>query len=974
MANAMLNPSSCLHQINALLALSTSFEHRLSRDAMRVLSQAPCSFAMQLAAAGAGSSRCEQHYGGTPLERSGSTTSTSSCWDGLCCCVGRTPSTTAASTAHVALQLSRWGYRVIVRKVLHSKVYWTKSMHNTFIVALDTSNGSHVEYVLEPHFKEIFNTGIMSSDYSAVWHSLPQVFIGTPCQLQPVVQLLCEEMELSFLESGRACPPWRSWSATINRWMSDQYVDILVPDATATEEEVAEYLTRCCQISTQGCGVGPAASGMSSSTTSTCSPLCNLQQQRLQDKLHVSSVLSSASTSSRRPVQEPAHKQLGFDAAMQDVAGPPTQLRDVSFTSVASGMQPEQLPAEEPAAAAVFGAKLTVGAQLRPNKPPSQTNMGGGGAEGDSGILEASPGALAVLVVAFLVITLGLERVLHVLRKWLQRVLLLGLALPLVWDCDSFVNRNKRGLLAAVDNLASELMLLSVASLCLTALEPAVTKICLPAKNMLRPWLSNVQGCACCLARTQGVSECFLRDRMCPANFLELCGEHPPASPFAKKIKSVAPSNLTATSSRAPKQAAPAPPANASSTQYTPVLAPSAAPALSADTRGKRRRRLAAAAAAEQPSSPAAGAPDDLSPNEESTTPPEFVAAAAELADYVYEKEVKCNGPQEAAYAQCGYREGLAPVFTESTLEQVHMLLFIMAVVHIVMSVLVLVLSTYKIRCRHPLMNDMPRPWEYSLLRASFYYSNLSAATPVAVGQKNDVILEAARLKGAHPGSGRLTNTVTKGLAGREGGLAGLTQMPEAPAAGPSDGQAASTGAALHGPYLLECLERDGAQAVGLGLPMWLLVICFVLLSGAIGWSAWVFLILAGALLLVLNTGLLLAVRHITRGGRVRSIHQVGMWLRHPGLLLGSIKLMLFFVSFVFSNTIYFASFFGIHSCFFSRTGFQVENPVPWWSIMVVDAFLLLSLALVTLPAYSVVHHTTTVDTKLLRQLAQPGQ
>lgn len=129
---------------------------------------------------------------------------------------------------------------------------------------------------------------------------------------------------------------------------------------------------------------------------------------------------------------------------------------------------------------------------------------------------------------------------------------------------------------------------------------------------------------------------------MCPADFLEQCGERPPANPFAKKIKSVAPSNLTATSSRAPKQAVPAPPVNASSTHDTPMLAPPA------ETRGKRRRRLAAAAAAaEQPSTLAASTLADVSPKEESTTPPEFVAAAAELADYVYEKELNCNGAQE---------------------------------------------------------------------------------------------------------------------------------------------------------------------------------------------------------------------------------------------------------------------------------------------------------------------------------------
>lgn len=66
--------------------------------------------------------------------------------------------------------------------------------------------------------------------HRAVWQALPRVFVGMPCQLQSAVQLLCEEMELSFLEAGRPCPPWRGWAATINRWMSDQFMDVLVPE------------------------------------------------------------------------------------------------------------------------------------------------------------------------------------------------------------------------------------------------------------------------------------------------------------------------------------------------------------------------------------------------------------------------------------------------------------------------------------------------------------------------------------------------------------------------------------------------------------------------------------------------------------------------------------------------------------------------------------------------------------------------
>jgi hypothetical protein len=41
--------------------------------------------------------------------------------------------------------------------------------------------------------------------------------------------------------------------------------------------------------------------------------------------------------------------------------------------------------------------------------------------------------------------------------------------------------------------------------------------------------------------------------------------------------------------------------------------------------------------------------------------------------------------------------------------------------------------------------------------------------------------------------------------------------------------------------------------------------------------------------------------------------------------------LQVFFNTFVFANSIFFASEFGKHSCFFSRTGFQGYVPLPWW-------------------------------------------
>jgi len=58
---------------------------------------------------------------------------------------------------------------------------------------------------------------------------------------------------------------------------------------------------------------------------------------------------------------------------------------------------------------------------------------------------------------------------------------------------------------------------------------------------------------------------------------------------------------------------------------------------------------------------------------------------------------------------------------------------------------------------------------------------------------------------------------------------------------------------------------------------------------------------------------------------------QSTFWLGRPWLFRPVIKGLLFFVSFVFSNSIYFAAMFGPTSCFFSRTGFQGPQFLSWW-------------------------------------------
>ena len=97
------------------------------------------------------------------------------------------------------------------------------------------------------------------------------------------------------------------------------------------------------------------------------------------------------------------------------------------------------------------------------------------------------------------------------------------------------------------------------------------------------------------------------------------------------------------------------------------------------------------------------------------------------------------------------------------------------------------------------------------------------------------------------------------------------------------------------------------------------------------GWCIWIFIIIAGAMLFAINTHLVAAAR-LTAKGEGATLQQLPWAIRLLAghLLLPALKFLLFFVSFVFSNALFFSTQFGSRSCFFSTYGFQ-GYPVPWW-------------------------------------------
>eukprot|EP00877_Chromochloris_zofingiensis_P011728 jgi/Chrzof1/6809/Cz19g10160.t1 len=127
--------------------------------------------------------------------------------------------------------------------------------------------------------------------------------------------------------------------------------------------------------------------------------------------------------------------------------------------------------------------------------------------EAGQGMLEASPGAIALVMLFFLVVTLGFERLVHAVKHFLTK-------------------RKRFGLVAAVNSMSNEIMLLGLAALILVAIETPLTNKCARVETRMRPWLSHVHDCACCLTRTRGVTDCFLQERQCPSDFSERCNAY----------------------------------------------------------------------------------------------------------------------------------------------------------------------------------------------------------------------------------------------------------------------------------------------------------------------------------------------------------------------------------------------------------------------------------------------------------------
>ncbi|KAL4457339.1 hypothetical protein ABPG75_012204 [Micractinium tetrahymenae] len=128
-----------------------------------------------------------------------------------------------------------------------------------------------------------------------------------------------------------------------------------------------------------------------------------------------------------------------------------------------------------------------------------------GGGELEASILETPTFVLSIVFFVFLALSFIFELVVHATQSF-------------------FIRRGRHGMANAVQKIVMELTLLGFVSLLLTTFSTPLGRACMSWSDAMADWTleSNIPGCPCCLAKTQGVSLCTQMDHECLWNVTSL--------------------------------------------------------------------------------------------------------------------------------------------------------------------------------------------------------------------------------------------------------------------------------------------------------------------------------------------------------------------------------------------------------------------------------------------------------------------
>jgi len=93
-------------------------------------------------------------------------------------------------------------------------------------VCVHAGTQGHVNYIVDPCFREQFEIAHVTPRYDCVLSEVPAHFIGTEEQVAAVVEIMSKEISRAFQQAGATLPPWRHTASMLSKWQPRKSEDV----------------------------------------------------------------------------------------------------------------------------------------------------------------------------------------------------------------------------------------------------------------------------------------------------------------------------------------------------------------------------------------------------------------------------------------------------------------------------------------------------------------------------------------------------------------------------------------------------------------------------------------------------------------------------------------------------------------------------------------------------------------------------
>jgi Mlo family len=155
-------------------------------------------------------------------------------------------------------------------------------------------------------------------------------------------------------------------------------------------------------------------------------------------------------------------------------------------------------------------------------------------------------------------------------------------------------------------------------------------------------------------------------------------------------------------------------------------------------------------------------------------------------------------------------------------------------------------------------------------------------------------------------------------------------------------------------PDLTQQLDYNIEKVAGVSLEMWIILTLVMLMMGLMSQALGLLVLIGLIFLCVCNLVLAIMMRAECRHERPMQLRAVQSRWKDPKIIGILMRSVIFMTSLTFSFSVFFIFEFGVNSCLFNAGVFPfVAGKLPWWSAMIFSGLILSWLAVVSVPAWT---------------------